>query len=227
MVPPGYPPPPGPYGYPPPPPHNTGYAGQPPPAGPPTYPPYYPTGYPMPRPRTSSGAALIVVGSILLGVGVLGFVGNASHVFQRIERSESSANIGQCIAESNMRENNTTPAPAQDCDKPDSIFEVAAKGDGHAACPDGKLQDSLYAYRFDGTTTLCLMLNFKQEHCYTASGTAENPQFDAADCDGSGTMVRVVKRVDGSSATALCPAGTKSIAYPTPPRLYCLERIEN
>lgn len=179
----------------------------------------------MPRPRASSGTALIVIGSILLGFGVLGFIGNASHVLQQVERSESSANVGQCIAQSNMRANNTTPAPAQDCAKPDSIFEVAAKADGHATCPDGKLQDSLYAYLFDGTTTLCLMLNFKQGQCYTASGTAEDLKFSAADCDGS--VVRVAKRVDGSSDVALCPAGTKPISYPTPARLYCLERVEN
>jgi hypothetical protein len=191
------------------------------------YPPYYPVGYPVPRPRAARGTALIVIGAILLGFGVLGLVGKASHVLQRVERSDNSANVGQCIAESNMQENNTTPAPAQDCDKPDSIFEVAAKGDGHATCPDGKLRDSLYAYRFDGTTTLCLMLNFKQGHCYTASGTAENPRFDAADCDGSGTMIRVAKRVDGRSDTALCPAGTKPVSYPTPARLYCLERVAN
>lgn len=151
MVPPGYPPPgPYPYGYPPPPPPgippNTGYPEQSGPPQPPTYPPYYPAGYPTPRPRGSSGTALIV---------------------------------------------------------------------------------SLYAYLFDGTTTLCLMLNLKQGHCYTASGTAENPQFDAADCNGSATVIRVAKRVDGSADVALCPAGTKPISYPTPARLYCLERLEN
>ena len=232
MLPPGYPPPgPYPYGYPPPPapgiPPNTGYPEQPGPPQPPTYPPYYPAGYPAPRPRGSSGTALIVVGSILFTFGVLAVFGHLGRAAFQAGRSARSANVGQCIAESNMRENNSTPAPGQDCDKPDSIFEVAAKGDGSALCPDGKRQDSLYAYLFDGTTTLCLMLNLKQGHCYTASGTAENPQFDAADCNGSATVIRVAKRVDGSADVALCPAGTKPISYPTPARLYCLERLEN
>ena len=169
-----------------------------------------------------------MVGSILLAFGLLGVFGYLGRAAFQAERSARSANVGQCIAETNMRENNSTPAPAQDCDQPDSIFEVAAKGDGPAAvCPDGKREDSLYAYLFDGTTTLCLMLNLKQGHCYTASGTAENPQFDAADCNGSATVIRVAKRVDGSGDVALCPAGTKPISYPTPARLYCLERLEN
>jgi Tfp pilus assembly protein PilV len=235
MAPPGYPPPgPYPYGYPPrgtPPPGMPPTAGYPNPPGPfqpPTYPPYYPAGYPAPRPRGSSGTTLIVVGSILLALGMLAVFGHLGRAAFQAERSARSANVGQCIAESNMRENNSTPAPAQDCDKPDSIFEVAAKADGSTAtCPDGKRQDSLYAYLFDGTTTLCLMLNLEEGHCYTASGTAENPQFDAADCNGSATVIRVAKRVDGSADVALCPARTKPIAYPTPARLYCLERLEN
>jgi hypothetical protein len=231
MVPPGHPPQ-GPYpsGYPPPPPGvppNTGYPEQPGPPQPPGYPPYYPAGYPPPRPSGSSGTALIVVGSILVVFGLLAVFGHLGRAAFQAGRSARSANVGQCIAQSDMRENNSVPAAAQDCDKPDSMFEVAAKGDSSLLCPDGKRQDSLYAYLFDGTTTLCLILNLKQGHCYTASGTAENPQFDAADCNGSATVIRVAKRVDGSSDVALCPAGTKPISYPSPARLYCLERLEN
>jgi hypothetical protein len=235
MAPPGYPPQgpqgPYPYGYPPTPspgtPPNAGYPEQPGPPQPPAYPPYYPPGYPAPRPSGSSGTALIVVGAILLAFGLLGVFGHLGRAAFQADRSARSANVGQCIAEANMRENNSTPAPAQDCNKPDSVLEVAAKGDGSLLCPDGKRQDSLYAYLFDGTTTLCLMLNLKQGQCYTASGTAQNPQFDAADCNGSATVIRVAKRVDGSSDVTLCPAGTKPISYPTPARLYCLERLEN
>jgi hypothetical protein len=227
ITPPGYPPPgPYPYGYPPPPPH-TGYPQQPGPPQPPTHPPYYPAGYPAPRPRASSGTALIAVGSILLALGVLGVVGQVGRAALQTGHTARSANVGQCIAESNMRENNTTPAPPQDCDKPDSIFEVAAKGDGPASCPDGKREDSLYAYLFDGTTTLCLMLNLKQGQCYSVSGTATRPMFVPADCDSAPPLIKVVKRIDGSTDTSLCSVGTKAASYPSPARLYCLEPIRS
>jgi hypothetical protein len=175
MVPPGYPPPaPYPYGYPPP------SSPQPP-----TYPPPYPAGYPAEPPRRPSGTALIVVGSILLGFGVLGIVSQIGNAASRAGRSARSANVGQCIGAFNMQEEHVRIATPQDCDKPDSIFEVASKGGPSAKCPDGKLEDSKYAYHFDGTTTLCLILNLKQGQCLTATGTAERPNFAVADCDGS------------------------------------------
>jgi hypothetical protein len=216
MGPPGYPPPaPYPYGYPPP--------GSP---QPPTYPPPYPAGYPAQPPRGSSGTVLIVAGSILLVFGALGIVSQVGNAASRAGRSAHFANVGQCIAAFSMRANNPPPAPPQDCDKPDSIFEVASKGGPSAMCPDGKLQDSQYAFLHDATTTMCLILNLKQGQCYTATGTAENPTFAVADCGGSERVIKVVKRIDDSSDTGLCPEGTKAISYPSPARLYCLERLE-
>jgi hypothetical protein len=144
------------------------------------------------------------VGSILLGLGVLGILGRAADV---VSEHGSSA--------------------PQDCAKPDSTFEVATKGGASANCPDGKLEDSDYAVFRDGTTTLCFMLNFKQGQCYTASGEAKNPIFAATACDGSLPRFQVVKRIDGSSDEALCPAGTKAISYPVPARLYCLQPLKN
>ena len=91
-------------------PPNTGYPSQPGPPQPPTYPPYYPAGYPATRPRGSSGTALIVVGSILLTFGLLGVFGHLGRAAFQAGRSARSANVGQCIAESNMRENNSTPS---------------------------------------------------------------------------------------------------------------------
>jgi hypothetical protein len=217
MIPPGYPPPaPYPFGYPPP-----SYPQ------PPTYPPPYPAGYPAEPPRRRSGTALIVVGSILLAFGVLGIVSQVGNAASRAGRSARSANVGQCIGAFNMQEQHVRTATPQDCDKPDSVFEVASKGGPSAKCPDGKLEDSKYAYHFDGATTLCLILNLKQGQCLTATGTAERPNFAVADCAGSARVIKVVKRIDGSSDTELCPEGTKAISYPSPARLYCLERIEN
>ncbi len=213
MAPPGYPPP-GPY--------QDGY----PPPQPPTYPSNYPADYPPPRPRGSSGTALIVVGSILLGFGVLGILGQLANSASRVGHSARSANVGQCVGAFTVQENNFTPAP-QDCDKSDSTLEVAAKGGPSATCPDGKREGSDYSILFDGTTTLCLMVNLKQDRCYSVSGGAKGPTFVAASCDGSPTGIKVVKRIDGSTDAALCPEGTKPISYQTPPRLYCLERLEN
>ncbi len=106
------------------------------------------------------------------------------------------------------------------------MFEVAAKGDGSANCPDGKLEDSKYAFLRKGTTTLCLMLNFKQDQCYTATGTADNPSFAAATCAAAGPRIKVVKRDDESSDVTRCPAGTQrglvpksgAAVLPTAPR---------
>jgi hypothetical protein len=232
MGPPGYPPSgPSPYGYPPPSgPVDTGYPYQPGPPAPPAHPQYYPTGYQAEPPRGSSGTALIVVGSILLAFGLVGILRSAADMASQhrssAHGSAHSADVGQCIGQSNLRENNLTPAP-QDCSKPDSIFEVASKGGASANCPDGKIEDSDYAFLRDGTTTLCLMLNFKQGQCYAATGEAKNPTFAATACDGLLPRFEVVKRIDGSSDASMCPAGTKAISYPVPARLYCLERLQN
>ena len=219
-------PPPGPYpyGYPPP---NVAYPNQPGPPPPtpypPAYPPVYPPGYPATPPRGSSGTALIVVGSLLLAFGVLGFVGRIANVATRVD---NSAHVGDCLSQNDFRDSVLAP-PHRDCADPDSIFEVVARGDASATCPDGKVEKSAYAYLRDGTTTLCLMLNLKQGQCYTATGTPENPSFASANCTGSGPRVEVVKRVDGSADTSLCPPGSRAFTYPNPARLYCLERVKS
>jgi hypothetical protein len=153
------------------------------------------------------------VGSILLGLGVLGILGHVVDAATRAGRSAHSANVGQCISEFSFRDNVLNPA-AQDCPKPDSLFEVAAKGDASTNCPDGKLQDSRYAFLRDGTTTLCLLLNFEQGQCYTATGQANNPTFAATARDGSLPRFKVVQRINGSSDAV-------------PARLYWLERLQN
>jgi hypothetical protein len=184
-------------------------------------------GYPAPPPRGSRGTALIIVGSVLLGLGGLGILSQVAKTASRVGQSSHAANVGQCISAFSVRENNFAPAP-QDCDKSDSTLEVAAKGDGASAtCPDGKRQGSDYSILFDGTTTLCLLINLRQDHCYSMSGGPKTPTFVAASCDGSLVGIKVVKRVDGSTDAGLCPSGTKPISYPTPARLYCLERLES
>jgi hypothetical protein len=195
------------------------------PMAPPGYPPPgpHPYGYPPPpRPRASSGTALIVVGSLLLGFGVLGFLG---HLVDAGSKAHS-ANVGQCVGAFTMQENNLSPAP-QDCNKPDSTLEVVTKGGNSTTCPDGRREGSDYTILSDGTTTLCLMVNLRQNQCYEVSGAATQPSFVASSCETSLPAIRVVKRVDGNTDGGLCPTGTKPISYPSPARLYCLERLQN
>jgi hypothetical protein len=59
------------------------------------------------------------------------------------------------------------------------------------------------------------------------AGGAKDPAFVANSCDSSMPGIKVVKRVDGSTDTTLCPTETKAVSYPSPARLYCLERLEN
>jgi hypothetical protein len=235
VIPPGNPPPgPYPYGYPPPNgPINVGYPNQPgPPApppyspaypsAPPPYPPAYPSGYPAARPRGSSGTALIVIGSVLLAFGVFGFIGRVLTV---TSESERSAHVGQCVDLSSFRDNNFNPPP-EDCAKPGALFEVVTKGGSSTNCPDGKVQDSTYAFLRNDTTTLCFMLNFTEGQCYAPTGTPDNPSFAPTDCDGSLPRFRVDKRIDGNADHTLCSAGTKAVSYPDPARLYCLQPLK-
>ena len=208
-----------PYGYP----HPYGYPPTGPAAGYPAQPGPYPAPYPQPPRQRSSGTALIVTGSILLAFGILGFIGRLGDVSSQ---SEKSARVGQCITQADYQDGNVTAAP-RDCAKPDSIFEVAAKGDASANCPDGKLEGSVYSFLRRGVTTLCLMINLEQGRCYTVSGTGENLSFVNADCASAGLRLKVAKRDDDSSDQTLCPADTKPISYPHPARLYCLERLAN
>ena len=127
-------------------------------------------------------------------------------------------------ATDNFREHDRSPKP-KDCSEPDSIFEVVTKGGPSSKCPDGKTDDSDYAFLRDGSTTLCFILNFVQGRCYTAAGEADGPRFAPTDCDGSAPRFKVASRVDGSSDTESCPAGTKEIAYQNPARLYCLQPL--
>jgi hypothetical protein len=209
-----------PYGYPPP---SGPVADYPDLPGPPPYPPPYPAPYPVPTRRGSSGTALIVTGSLLLALGVLGFLGR---LVGTSGPSERSAHVGQCLSQTDFQDSNLT-APARDCAEPDSIFEVASKGDASANCPDGKLDGSAYAFLRKDSTTLCLMLNLKQDHCYTATGTADNPSFAPATCAGAGPRIKVVKRDDETSDVTRCPEGSRAFSYPNPARLYCLERLDN
>jgi hypothetical protein len=185
---------------------------------------YYPSPPPAPRPSRWS-IALIIVGSLLLAGSLLGIISGTKNPALQNRSAPTSPDVGQCIAAYNFKEHNKTPK-AQDCADPDSIFEVVTKGDPSAKCPDGKTDESDYAFLRDGSTTLCFVLNFVQGRCYTATGDTSGRLFAPTDCAGSAPRFKVVTRVDGSSDTESCPAGTREIAYQNPARLYCLQPLE-
>jgi hypothetical protein len=162
----------------------------------------------------------------MLAFGLLGILGRAADLVPQHGTSPHSVAVGQCIAQSDFRASNMAPPP-QDCDEPDSILEVAATGGRSATCPDGKLKNSKYAVLFDGSTTLCFLLNLRQGQCYIATGAPESPVFAASTCDGSVPVVQVVRRIDGNSDHTLCPAETKAVSYPEPARLYCLQPLKS
>jgi hypothetical protein len=215
----GYPPA-GPYpdGPPPSAPLVTGYAYQPGPPVPATPPQYYPDSYSTPPPARR-GTVLIVVGSLMLAFGLLGILGRAADLVPQHGASRHSVAVGQCIAQSDFRASNMAPPP-QDCGEPDSILEVASTGGRSATCPDGKLKNSKYAVVFDGSTTLCFLLDLKQGQCYSAIGAPESPVFAASTCDGSVPVVQVVRRIDGNSDHTLCRRRPKR--SPTRTRRDCI-----
>jgi hypothetical protein len=188
-------------------------------------PQYYPTPYPVPRPKRS-GVALIVVGSLILAFGLFGILSRAADSVSHHRDPVRSVHVGQCVSQSDFRASNMSPTP-KDCGLSDSLLEVVTAAGGSSTCPDGKLRDSKYAVLFDKTTTLCFMLNLAQGQCYSLTGTPENPTFVTSSCDGSLPVVQVVRRIDGDSDHALCPAETKAVSYPKPARLYCLQPVRN
>jgi hypothetical protein len=214
--PPGYPPQYAPHGYP----------GQP---GPPGFPPSQ--GYPVAQPRSrSSGIALIIVGSVLLGLGAFGVLG-AVVTSSGIRNSRLA--VGDCIGTDAWSRDvkSINDVKRIDCSRTEAVEQLAAKADNSAPCPDGKRDsDSVYDQLFPGSTRLCFQWSLTEGQCYTL--TAGNPPVHA-DCatqtapTGAIGTVRVVKRVDGSADTSVCPSGTKGVAYPQSARTYCFEAASN
>lgn len=169
---------------------------------------------------------MIVVGSVLFGGGLLVILNGTADLAKQKHSAPRAPEVGDCIGAYNFRAHDGSPA-AQDCAKPDSIFQVVSKGSATSTCPDGKTDDSDYAFLRDGSATLCFVLNFVQGRCYTASGSARAPLFAATDCDGAAPRFKVTSRIDDSKDSDSCPLGTKEISYKNPARLYCLQPLTN
>lgn len=118
-----------------------------------------------------------------------------------------------------MRANN-------DCTNPANVYELADKGGPSTLCPDEKREGSMYYGYMDEFTTSCFALNLVPDQCYLIEGDRNNPSLNVDNCSNTrpGEM-RVVQRIDGSTDSSGCPPGVKGVGYPTPPIVYCLERV--
>lgn len=215
---PAYPPPQYPPGFP----VNPGYPYPPPPGYPAA--PYqaYPS-YP-PRARTpKSATTLITIGAVLLTFGILG---NAVRVLSG-HNTDSLLRVGQCITESDYAANHFDLPASGGCTDPAATYELAFKGGASESCPDGKRDHSIYQRASNHSTTLCFMINLRQDQCYQVTRDGEAVSVKPDDCNQSSPMhVRVSQRIDGSSDKSQCPPDSRGIGYPVPARVYCLVRAD-
>ncbi len=226
-APPGYPPQGYPAGYPPPnyPPPGYTQPGYPPPNYPPPgYPPGYPPpGYPQQTPPRRGGTGLIIAGSVLLALSLLGIIGNiakhAGKAAQEVEHPNGLA-VGECITDGEYSQADMSPKPV-DCSEPEAVYQLAYRGSGTATCPDGERENSDYAVLTNSASTYCFTINLAEGSCYRVD--AKNNTFDRVSCTDPKATTKVAQRIDGKSDPALCGADMTSVTFPEPPRVYCLE----
>lgn len=204
------PPPPIPPGYPPPYPGQP-YPGYPPQPGYPAYPPP-----PPPAPAKSRGTALIAIGAVVLGLGVLG---NVARIATSVGESASSLAVGECITDDSYAARNMHP-DAVDCSDDDALYELASKGDGSATCPDGEREQSGYALLITDTLTYCFALNAKEGACYDVDVSTN--LFTPASCGSADAAIKIERRVEGSSDESECEPGQNAVPFPKPERIYCV-----
>jgi hypothetical protein len=161
------------------------------------------------------GTALIVAGSVILALAVVGVLGTA--VVNVVQ--SGSLSVGECISVEEYRSRNLNPV-AIDCSRDDALYELASKGDGSAKCADGERDDSeSYALLVNDVTTYCFALNARQGACYHVE--VEENIFEPVSCASSGATAKVDLRVDGSIDTSECDEEANVLMIPQPARLYC------
>ncbi|OBI70717.1 hypothetical protein [Mycobacterium sp. E796] len=175
-------------------------------------------------PPAKWATTLIVVGAVLLTLGAFGIAGNLVRVNKRsLFDTDKSMPVGQCIDQNAFLARSFSSSRANDCANPANAYQLAYKGGPTANCPDGKRDNSVYSRYTDDSATLCFALNLKQGQCYQMTNGAETLTMTLGDCSAPrAPQTRVVQRFDGSTDTARCAPGDKAIAYPVPPRVYCL-----
>ena len=97
-------------------------------------PPYYPQPgqwQPPPQPPKKRGTGLIIAGTVLLVLSLLGIVGRAGLQ----ANSAGALDVGDCVTESDFGERDAKPAS---CGDPAAVMELVSRGGRDADCPDGK-----------------------------------------------------------------------------------------
>lgn len=242
VYPPGYPQPGYPQGYP-----QQGYPqqGYPQPGYPQGYPqqPGYPPAPPQAygAPPKKSGTAMIVIGAVLLVLGLLGLAGRMASLASESNSSSASSTssapstssasgasksgasgdlaVGECITSDQYATAGMDLTPAG-CGNPEAIYELASKGGGSATCPDGKRADSDYSVLMDKTRTYCFILDIEEGECFNI----EDKLITPVECSDPNAVIKIVKRVDGSTDPAVCDSLSRAVAFPEPARLYCAGR---
>ncbi len=179
---------------------------------------------PAPRRPVKSGTTLIAIGAVLQTVSVLGILGNLvqAHYPSPFD-TEKSMRVGQCVDQNNFLATRFSSNPENDCGNPANTYELAFRGRPSATCPDGKRDQSIYDRYTDDYTILCFALNLKQGRCYQRTIGAETLTMTLGDCSKPRALQdKVVQRIDGSTDKTRCAPGDRTIAYPSPPRVYCL-----
>lgn len=218
------------------PPYVPGYSGYPPPPGYPGYPPYppppgYPAPYPPPPPpRSTAGRGLIVAGSLLLVLSLIGIAGRAATGHDDRTAAEKFAppvKIGQCITGEAIGSGTIGAKDITSCTDAQGVFEVVSAGVLDAKCPDGKRDDTDFARWTNDAYSVCFLPNLQTGQCYAAiegNPTPAHPNrgntLEPVDCTDTSADFKVVKRVEAADFD-LCPAGTKQRIWTMPPRTYC------
>lgn len=221
--PPGYPP-----GYYPPPPQQQAPPGFYPP-GPPPPPP------PAPPKQSTSGTVMIVIGSLLTVLGLVGAglaaLGATDDLAPTGAQSSGAPSppasgdpdglqVGQCITDEQYASAEMSPQPT-DCSEPAAVYELASQGTGPTAtCPDGLREDSGYAVLFNSAKTFCFVLNVGEGECFHVDPDAQ--LFSPVDCTDPSANSKIDKIFDGTDDLSLCPAGPQGAAFPVPARTYCV-----
>ncbi|MGW4100043.1 LppU/SCO3897 family protein [Mycobacterium sp. NPDC004974] len=203
----------------------------------PGYPPAPPQVYGAPPKK--SGTVMIVIGVILLVLGLLGFAarmaartsGSDSSSGSRTSSSGSSSGssksggsgglaVGDCISGDQyaVADMNLTPVG---CSSPEAVYELVSKGGGSATCPDGKRADSDYSVLMNESLTYCFILDVDKGQCFDIN--EETKLVTPVECSDPDAAIKIVKRVDGSTDTAVCGSAGRAVAFPEPARVYCVE----
>ena len=172
---------------------------------------------PTGRRRGSAWLAVLLVGLTACGQGTAAPVAPPPAPATRTERWIDLA-VGDCITNRSYVAADIDPTTVG-CETSSGVFELVTKTTEDENCPDGLRETSGYAVLINSKTTLCFVLNLNEGECYMIE--ASKRSFEPSACTSGAGIVRVEKRVDGSSDESVCAPGQTSVSFPEPARVYC------